>query len=330
MVEGDLAEEMIKNLFPRLDMNAWISQVIENIPAGIVITFGQVAECLGTKWASRAVGERISKIDGPTHRIVYSDGRVPPGSVEELSDEFKLKKAGNMHYIKEFSNGVIETKIKPLEILSELQNKMKVLLREDEDPQVGSIAGLDISSKDELHIAGLSCMDLIGDPIDDLCYRGTPGLPYIPGLLFYREAPLLLPLLRTAKDKGIIDDVTLCVLDGNGTLHPRRMGIACQIGASSGNMTCGVAKKLLMGSVEEPFETENGLFISDVCDNGEIIGSALSGKDRSKPVYISRGHRIDQRTVNRIISDLRWTRIPEPTKRAHALCNKARLSETPS
>jgi deoxyribonuclease V len=136
--------------------------------------------------------------------------------------------------------------------------------------------------------------------------------------------------MKEAQEKGIIDGGTLFVLDGNGTLHPRRMGLACQIGVSSGSMTCGVAKKLLTGKAGEPRETSDGLYLANIHDDDGIIGASLSGKDRSKPVYLSRGHKIDQLSVVRIISPLRWTRIPEPTKRAHALCNKARVSETPS
>jgi deoxyribonuclease V len=189
---------------------------------------------------------------------------------------------------------------------------------------------MDISSKDDYHFAAIAVMDMDGEPKETMSFKGRPGLPYIPGLLFYREAPLLLPLLGSALDEGIIDGKTLCVIDGNGTLHPRRMGIACQIGVCTGLRSCGVAKKLLTGKVSDPIGTENGNFLADVIEDGELIGSALSGADNSKPVYLSRGHRIDQATVNRILNRLRSTRIPEPTKRAHLLCNEARRSESPS
>jgi deoxyribonuclease V len=327
--EGELGDAMVEGLFPKLNMEDWIHAMIENVPKGHIITFGQIAEALGTKWASRAVGEVISRIDGPTHRIVYADGRIPPGSSDELSNEIKLKKVGERYFVADLPLSIFETDTKPLQLLSDLQTRMKQLLVKVDDPAVRSVAGMDISSKDELNVAGLSAMKNDGTPIDEIWFKGVPGIPYIPGLLFYREAPLLLPLLSMAKDNGIIDDDTLCVMDGNGTLHPRRMGIACQVGVSSGLMTCGVAKKLLIGNVEDPKEAENGLFLSDITDNNEKIGSALSGMDRSKPVYLSRGHRIDQRSVDRIIAGLRWTRIPEPTKRAHALSNDVRRSEAP-
>jgi deoxyribonuclease V len=170
---------------------------------------------------------------------------------------------------------------------------------------------------------------LEGNGLEELCIKGKTGLPYISGLLFYREAPLVLPLLQQTEEQGFTDERTLIVLDGNGILHPRRMGLACQIGVSSGNLTCGVAKKLMMGSVSEPTRYEDGLVHSLITDDGEEIGTAIH-KDGYKPVYVSRGHRTDSRTVDKVISTLTWTRIPEPTRRAHELSNRFRRSETPS
>ena len=72
---------------------------------------------------------------------------------------------------------------------------------------------------------------------------GTPSLPYIPGYLGMREAPIIHDLLRKhAATAGGSPDVLL--VDGNGLLHPRKAGLACQIGVECGIPTIGVSKTL--------------------------------------------------------------------------------------
>src|SRR5262249_4437326 len=54
---------------------------------------------------------------------------------------------------------------------------------------------------------------------------GESSFPYVPGLLSFREAPVLLEAL--AKVESEPDAV---MLDGQGLAHPRRFGLACHIG----------------------------------------------------------------------------------------------------
>lgn len=56
------------------------------------------------------------------------------------------------------------------------------------------------------------------------------NLPYVPGFLAYREAPLLLSKLSHLK-KNQPDLYPHCILiDGNGCLHENGYGMACHIG----------------------------------------------------------------------------------------------------
>ncbi|MGA1792593.1 MAG: endonuclease V [Thermoplasmatota archaeon] len=328
MKEGEMGDAMVKEVFPLLLMDEWIDHILGGLPDGRFTTFGSIAKALGTHRASRAVGERIAsgKLNGPVDRVVYSDGTFPGTGLRDSGG------GGEREHDRVDTDKLVEFEVPspPFSILSGLQDRMAGLLREEHPKGIELIAGADISSAGGVHAAALAVMDLQGESRGELCVRGIPGLPYVSGFLFYREAPLLLPLIALAMNDGFIDHDTLIALDGNGILHPRRMGIACQIGAATGARTCGIAKKLLVGKVSGKERMVNGRMLTSILDNGEIIGSSLRTKKVSRPVYVSRGNRIDLGTVERTISALTRNRIPEPTRRAHMLANECRRSEAPS
>ena len=61
-------------------MKEKIYELVKNIPAGKVMTYGQIATCLGNKNLSRAVGNALHCNPDPTsipcHRVVNSKGKV--------------------------------------------------------------------------------------------------------------------------------------------------------------------------------------------------------------------------------------------------------------
>ncbi|NBB92066.1 MAG: endonuclease V, partial [Gammaproteobacteria bacterium] len=90
------------------------------------------------------------------------------------------------------------------------------------------------------------------EPIDEVVFEQATALPYIPGLLSFRELPAILGALERL---SIPPELVLC--DGQGRAHPRRFGIACHLGVTTGLATIGVGKSRLCGSHEEP-GTEKG------------------------------------------------------------------------
>jgi deoxyribonuclease V len=145
--------------------------------------------------------------------------------------------------------------------------------------------------------------------------------PYVPGLLSFRELPIVLQVF--AKLKTTPDAV---MYDGQGFAHPRRMGIACHLGLWLDIPTFGCAKTRLVGEHEEP--GPNSGDAAPLYHDADLIGSVLRTKLRTKPLYISAGHRID------LPSAIRWTlascrgyRIPEPTRQAHLHVNQMRLRD---
>ena len=141
--------------------------------------------------------------------------------------------------------------------------------------------------------------------------EGTPKLPYIPGLLAFREVPVLLEALERLKAAP-----DLILVDGQGLAHPRRFGIACHIGLMTQVPTVGCAKSILRGR-HEPLAPERGAW-TELVDRGEVVGAAVRSRDRVSPVYVSVGHRVDLPTaIQWVLACCRGYRLPEPTRRAH-------------
>ena len=135
--------------------------------------------------------------------------------------------------------------------------------------------------------------------------------PYIPGLLAFREAPAILKALERLRTRP---SVLIC--DGHGIAHPRRFGLASQVGVLTGISTIGCAKRQLCGSFVDP-DTDRGSS-SPLLDRGEIIGTVLRTRRGVKPVFISVGHLVDLSMARRVILDCtpRY-RLPEPLRLAH-------------
>ncbi len=70
-------------------------------------------------------------------------------------------------------------------------------------------------------------------------------LPYIAGFLAFREVTPLLDLLQTLKQENPDIFPQVVIVDGNGTLHPRRFGLASHLGVLANVPTIGVGKNFL-------------------------------------------------------------------------------------
>jgi deoxyribonuclease V len=147
--------------------------------------------------------------------------------------------------------------------------------------------------------------------------------PYIPGLLSFRESPLIL-----AACEKLCNVPDLVLIDGQGIAHPRRLGLASHVGLLLDLPTIGCAKSILCGR-HQPVGEGAGSH-AELRDNGELIGAALRTKSGVKPIYVSVGHKID------LVSALQWVikccrgyRLPEPTRLAH-LAAGGMLTSKPS
>ncbi len=180
------------------------------------------------------------------------------------------------------------------------------------DPRV--VAGLDISGvgpdgRATAAVVVLTYPEL--ETVECQVVSSEVSFPYIPGLLSFREAPVLIPVLESLVSKP---DVLL--IDGQGIAHPRRFGIACHLGLLFDIPTIGCAKSRLVGAYDEP-EVFRGSH-TKLEHGAEVIGAALRTRDETRPIFVSIGHKVDLESALRIVLTCSPKyRVPEPTRRAH-------------
>lgn len=139
--------------------------------------------------------------------------------------------------------------------------------------------------------------------------------PYIPGLLSFREGPLILEAFGRIRLKP-----DLILFDGQGIMHPKRMGIATHLGIILDIPTIGCAKNHLYGEFRLPGEKRGDYrFVYDK-KNKEILGAVLRTKDNVRPVFVSIGFKVDLPAAIRIVlKTTKSSRIPEPLRFVHRL-----------
>jgi deoxyribonuclease V len=139
------------------------------------------------------------------------------------------------------------------------------------------------------------------------------GFPYMPGLLSFREIPVL------AQAFELLDRTPdLLLVDGQGRAHPRRFGLACHLGLLLDLPTIGVAKSRLVGEHAEPDPIRGAS--TPIAHDGELIGTVLRTRDNVKPVYVSIGHRISlESAADWVLRLCTRYRLPEPIRLADRL-----------
>lgn len=173
----------------------------------------------------------------------------------------------------------------------------------------------------------VACVVLMAYPSMEILERvvrvDRASFPYVPGLLSFRETP---PLLHAFQRLKQVPD--LIFIDGHGLSHPRAAGIACHIGVLLDIPVIGCAKSLLHGRYAEP-QTPFGA-VSYLYDKRHaVIGAAVRTRAGVRPVFVSVGHRISLAEAIRLtLRCAKSFRIPEPTRQAHILAERAKREET--
>ncbi len=196
----------------------------------------------------------------------------------------------------------------------DIQNRLAPLIIKEGAPEhVRLVAAADISVQREQRFAR-GAVVVVSYPEMDLVEQsiieGAPPFPYVPGLLTFREAPILLRAFEQLRSQP-----DLLLVDGQGYAHPRRFGIACHLGLLLDLPTIGCAKSRLCGRYEPPGHSAGSR--SPLLD-GEVIGSVLRTRDTVAPIFISVGHRISlDEAVEWVLRCCRGRRLPEPARAAH-------------
>jgi len=196
----------------------------------------------------------------------------------------------------------------------ELQRRLapQVTARDDFG-EVRTVAGADmaISADKKYGYGGVILFEFPGLKEIERAHAVVPlKFPYVPGLLSFREIPVLLEAFAKLRRRP-----DLVFVDGQGIAHPRRLGIASHLGLVLDVPTVGCAKSRLCGEYREP-GTKRGSH-APLRDKGEEIGAVLRSKDGVRPLFISVGHRIGLASALRFTLECHggW-RLPKPTREA--------------
>jgi deoxyribonuclease V len=151
--------------------------------------------------------------------------------------------------------------------------------------------------------------------IETHTFEAPLTMPYIPGLLSFREIPCLLGALAQVIN---IPDVIL--VDGMGIAHPRRLGIASHLGLWVTVPTIGCGKSRLFGTyAEHSLDPEAGSYVP-LLDKHEVIGRVVRNRHNTKPLFISIGNGISLEKAYEIMRACTTKyRLPEPIRSADIL-----------
>ncbi len=203
--------------------------------------------------------------------------------------------------------------------------------REDRLDTVRYLAGVDIGFEEQGEITRAVVVVLAWPPgestefepglleiVEQVVHREPTRMPYVPGLLSFREVPAALAAFERL-------EVTpqLVMVDGQGIAHPRRIGVASHLGLWLDLPTIGVAKSRLCGRHTEPGPARGDWTPLVDGPDDEVIGAVLRSRVRVKPIFVSPGHRVSLPTaLDWVIRCLGRTKLPEPTRLADRLASR--------
>lgn len=206
-----------------------------------------------------------------------------------------------------------------IEKAKEAQNLLgKLALIEPIDiDSIDVIVGLDVSYINSNAVAAAVAYSIHERKIIEIDTAVKPvKIPYIPGLLAFREAPAMFLALKKLADK--LKRIDVIMVNGHGLAHPRKCGIATHIGVIIDKPSIGVAKRLLYGEIAL---INNRLAI---VVESRVVGYAVNRRGRN--IYISIGHKVTAEDALKIALSV-WNRdslLPEPIRLADKVSREYR------
>ena len=303
----------LQSPFVDFDLYSDFYALVRQIPKGMVTTYGNLARALGDVVAARACGYMLSinpdPIGTPCYKVVKAGGEVgkfthPLGSAEKtrrLQNDGIAIEDGRIVNFESICFDDFDSD-NTLQKMREEQERMAPLISLEDDFSTSEIAAVDVSYDDEF---GYGAMVINRAGNTEIRHKKMESrFPYIPGYLTYREFKFIREL--AGEYSGLL------LVDGNGFLHPRHIGLASFTGVMLGIPTIGVAKSLLLGRRE-----------------GDWI---YNGLERSaymlrKNCVISAGHRISLDSAATFINEKYNGKYPEILKIAHNESVKLRLGQ---
>lgn len=195
--------------------------------------------------------------------------------------------------------------------LKEIEKRiLKGIKLEDAFSSVKSVAAFDIAyvGKKYFCVAVVINIEDIKQ-IEEKTVSGDEIMSYSPSMVAFREGPAILEAYRSLENKPDV-----LIVKGNGSVHPKRVGLASYVGVMLNKPCIGVAKDLVCGKLDE----------DKVMFDGKLKGFAIKTKPYANPVYVIPGHNIclDSAVdvINKISND--QYKLPVPLHLAHKYVNK--------
>lgn len=196
----------------------------------------------------------------------------------------------------------------------------QVTLRDSFPLSLRTVAGLDVGFEDAGSVTRAAAVLLDAQtlvPLEQHVARLPTVMPYIPGLLSFRELPALLQALAMLSRMP-----DLVLVDGQGIAHPRRLGIAAHFGVVTGLPSIGAAKKILVGTTATALHETRGAHVP-LRDGREQIGWLLRSKINCNPLVVSPGHKVSMAaSAELVMRFVAGYRLPEPTRLADRLASR--------
>jgi deoxyribonuclease V len=192
------------------------------------------------------------------------------------------------------------------------------IITKDDFEEINLIAGVDQAFFENKIISAIAVLEYPSMKLVEEKYAVVEAqIPYIPGYLGFRESPAVLEAFTKLEHRP-----QLLIVDGHGICHPRKLGIASQLGLMLDIPTIGVAKKPLVGEVKD-----DKVYVED-----ELRGRLVKTREHANPLIVSIGHRISLKTAMEIVekSTIPPHKLPEPLHIAHRYADKVREEEIKS
>lgn len=319
-------------------MRVLVERALEQVPAGRVTTYGDIARALGDIRAARAVGEILSTNalpeNVPCHRVVMADGSLggyafggKEAKARRLAEEGVAVLAGRVEPLEAVA--VHEFDVRPLfGAFAARQERLACQVTTDALERPPKVAiGLDAAYEegDARAFAAAVAVDLTTmEEFASAVVEFAPPVPYVPGYLAFRELPGIVAAARTlpaeARRRALI------VTDGQGILHPRRCGLASMAGLALKLPALGTAKGKLLGKVALRARRFGAFDARRIRVDGEWRGFELTAPPAKNALYVSPGTGMGVEEAGRLAARLTEPGAPSPLPvvLADALARRAR------
>jgi deoxyribonuclease V len=149
--------------------------------------------------------------------------------------------------------------------------------------------------------------------VEQVVHESPTVIPYIPGVLSFREGGAVLMAL-----KKLVNRPDILMFDGQGVAHPLGLGIASHVGVVLNMPSIGIAKSCLIGDYNEPEQFKGAT--TDLVVRGQHCGYVVRSRTNVKPLFISPGHLITkEQALSLALECVTKFRLPEPTRLADKL-----------